>query len=141
MTYHATCACGAVRLEAEGEPVLQCYCHCTLCRGMTGAPVNAVALWPRDAVQFATGEDRLTRFQRPGTPSIRLGCRACGGLVGSDLPHAALFDIFAGLVRDLDFAPTLHLNYGNAVLRIRDGLPKFRDMPEHAGGSGALLAE
>ena len=41
-----------------------------------------------------------------------------------------MYDIFAGLVEGLDFRPTLHLNYENAMLPIKDGLPKFRDMPE-----------
>lgn len=141
MTYHASCACGAITLEAEGEPVLQCYCHCTRCRAGTGAPVNAIALWPRAAVTITGGEEVLTRWSRPGAPSVRLSCGTCGGTVGADLPHIGLFDIFAGLVTDLTFTPTLHLNYENAVLRIPDGLPKFKDMPERSGGSGEMLPE
>jgi hypothetical protein len=141
MTHHASCACGAIRLEAQGAPVLQCYCHCNKCRSMTGGPVNAVALWPRDAVRVVAGEDSLRRWSQADSRAERLSCAGCGGAVGADLPAIGMFDIFAGLVEDLTFEPTHHLNYGNAVLRIADGLPKFEDMPERAGGSGQMLPE
>ena len=54
---------------------------------------------------------------------------------------AGLFDIFAGLVRDLEFRPTLHINYENAILPIRDGLPKFKDLPAPFGGSDETMPE
>jgi hypothetical protein len=139
--YHAQCSCGTVRIEAEGEPVVQCYCHCTTCRGFTGAPVNAVALWPRDKVRFVSGEADVRRFCRDGGRAERMTCARCGGCLGADLPYTGLIDLFAGLVRGLEFRPTAHFNYENTVLPIRDGLPKFRDMPEQSGGSGELMAE
>jgi len=65
----------------------------------------------------------------------------CNGLVGVYLAEIGLFDIFSGLVSDLDFKPTMHLNYENTVLPIQDGLPKLRDMPVDWGGSGEEIAE
>jgi hypothetical protein len=41
----------------------------------------------------------------------------------------------------LRFAPAVHLNYREAVLPARDGLPKFADFPAGAGGSGTLVPE
>jgi hypothetical protein len=142
VTYHAQCSCGAVKLEANGEPVVQCYCHCNLCRSYTGAPVNTPVLWPRQNVRFASGEDKLRRYSRTGHASGgRLSCSVCNGLVGVYLAETGLFDIFSGLVSDLDFKPTMHLNYENTVLPIQDGLPKLRDMPVDWGGSGEEIAE
>ena len=57
------------------------------------------------------------------------------------MADAGLFDIFSGLLSDLEFKPTVHINYENSVLPIRDGLPKLKDMPEEWGGSGEFLAE
>lgn len=142
MTYHAQCSCGAVQLEAEGEPIVQCYCHCNSCRSLTGSPVNAPVLWPRAKVRYTSGEDKLRRYSGSGHPEGGVfSCGICNGLVGVYLPEPDLFDIFAGLISDLDFKPTVHLNYENAVLPIRDGLPKLKDMPEEWGGSGEFLAE
>jgi len=142
MIYHAQCACGAVKIEAEGEPVIQCYCHCNRCRSFTGAPVNAVALWPRAAVRVVEGADAVRPSRTAqGSEGGRTFCGQCGGALGCDLLAIGMVDIFAGLVPALEFAPTMHLNYENAVLRIADGLPKLRDMPERSGGSGEVLPE
>jgi len=39
------------------------------------------------------------------------------------------------------FRPTVHLNYAQAVLAVRDELPKLKDFPAHAGGSGEVVPE
>ncbi|MFK7746222.1 MAG: GFA family protein [Roseobacter sp.] len=142
MTYHAQCSCGTVKLEAEGEPVVQCYCHCNSCRSRTGSPVSAPVLWPKSSVRFSAGEDKVDRYSKYNEPEGGVfTCAICKGLVGVHLAEAQLFDIFAGLLSDLDFKPTVHLNYENAVLPIHDGLPKLKDMPTDWGGSGEFLPE
>jgi hypothetical protein len=35
----------------------------------------------------------------------------------------------------------LHVNYGETVLPVRDGLPKQKDFPKEMGGTGTLLPE
>ena len=35
----------------------------------------------------------------------------------------------------------VHVNYQQTVLRIRDGVPKLKDVPKEMGGSGASVAE
>ena len=47
----------------------------------------------------------------------------------------------AAAVPTVPFAPTVHLNYAEAVLPIRDGLPKLKDFPAQAGGSGEAVPE
>lgn len=142
MTYHAQCACGAVQLEADGDPVAQCYCHCKSCRSFTGSPVNAIALWTRDNVRITAGNEHLHRFSKSGSAEGgRLSCAKCHGVVGALFPEAGLFDVFAGLFSDFTFAPMVHINYENSVLPIRDGLPKLKDMPAEWGGSGEYLTE
>jgi len=42
---------------------------------------------------------------------------------------------------EVAFAPTVHLNYGEAELLVKDGLTKLKDFPAHAGGSGVVLPE
>jgi hypothetical protein len=41
----------------------------------------------------------------------------------------------------LNFVPAVHFDYAETVLPMRDGLPKLRDFPAEAGGSGATVAE
>jgi hypothetical protein len=52
-----------------------------------------------------------------------------------------LVDIYAALLPDLSFEPALHVHYQEAVLRIRDGKPKLKDMPKEMGGSGVTLPD
>ena len=142
MKYHARCACGTVQIEAEGEPVVQCYCHCKSCRSYTGSPVSTPVLWPRASIRFLAGEDKLHKYTKSkDTEGGRYTCSACHGAIGALIAEAGLFDIFAGLFSDFEFKPTVHINYENAVLKIQDGLPKLKDMPEDWGGSGEYLPE
>ncbi len=52
-----------------------------------------------------------------------------------------LIDVYAAVIPDLQFKPAIHVHYQETVLSIKDGLPKFKDLPEEAGGSGELLPE
>lgn len=132
------CFCGAVRVEARGEPSMQGYCHCQSCRSHSGALVRGFTLWPRDAVSVTRGE--LAGFNKMGF-SDRQHCTVCGGQVLIDHPTIAMMDLHASTIPDFPFQPTLHVNYQEHVLPIRDGLPKMRDMPGQVGGSGQTMAE
>ena len=59
----ATCACGAVEVRIEGEPVIMAYCHCESCRRWLAAPIHAAALWPTRGVTVTRGEARLGEKQ------------------------------------------------------------------------------
>jgi hypothetical protein len=54
---------------------------------------------------------------------------------------AGLIDVYAATIPTLNFQPAIHVNYGETVLRIKDGLPKMKDFPAEMGGSGELLPE
>ena len=56
-------------------------------------------------------------------------------------PQFGLIDVFATTLPTLKFSPGVHVNYAETVLPIRDGLPKFKDLPPEFGGSGEQLAE
>jgi hypothetical protein len=44
-------------------------------------------------------------------------------------------------VRGFAYQPAVHVHYGEKVMAVRDGLPKFRDFPREFGGSGEMLPE
>jgi hypothetical protein len=52
-----------------------------------------------------------------------------------------LIDVPAVIIRDFEFKPAFHVHYQESVHHLGDGLPKFRDLPAEAGGSGELLPE
>jgi hypothetical protein len=52
-----------------------------------------------------------------------------------------VIDVYSGVIPDFQFRPGFHVNYGETVLPMRDGLPKFKDFPKDFGGSGIELPE
>jgi len=54
---------------------------------------------------------------------------------------AGLIDVYAATIPSLKFEPAIHVNYGETVLRIKDGLPKLKDFPAEMGGSGEMLPD
>lgn len=138
--YDTACFCGSVKLRVSGEPAIMGYCHCSSCRHWSASPISALTLWPSDAVQVTQGAEHIGSFNR--TPnSQRKWCQQCGGHLLAELPAMGLTDVYAALLPHAMFKPTLHVNYAESVLPIRDGLPKFKDLPKEAGGSGEMMAE
>lgn len=58
-----------------------------------------------------------------------------------DHPTLGLVDLPAGIITGFSFKPSVHLNYEETVLPMKDGLPKLRDFPAAIGGSGETMAE
>lgn len=138
--HHGACFCGAVRITARGTPEDMGYCHCTSCRAYSGALVVAFTIWQAENVQVTQGAELLGSFNKVGT-SDRTFCARCGGHLFIDHPHLGVVDVRASVLPTVRFAPRLHLNYAEAVLRMKDGLPKFKDLPGEIGGSGERMGE
>jgi hypothetical protein len=129
-THTGTCFCGAVEIQVTGAPEAMGYCHCSSCRSWSASPVNAFTLW----AQF------LGRFKK--TPkSDRQFCTKCGGHLMTDHPTFGLTDVYAATIPSVAFAPGVHVNYAETVLRMKDGLPKLKDFPAELGGSGEAVPE
>jgi hypothetical protein len=139
-THHGRCFCGAVEIEATGKPLEMGYCHCSSCRAWSGAPVSAFTLWKQQDVKVTKGEELLGGFNKAGF-SDRRYCAKCGGHLLVYHPGLGLTDVHAATLPTVTFEPAVHLNYAEAVLPMKDGLPKLRDFPAAAGGSGETMAE
>ena len=138
--YSGECFCGAVRVEASGEPEAMGYCHCRSCRSWSGGPVNAFTLWKLDAVKITAGAENVGMFQK--TPvSRRQYCKKCGGHLMTNHPPLGLIDVYSATLPTLKYSPSVHVNYAETVLPMKDGLPKFKDFPAEFGGSGEQIAE
>ena len=140
MAHFGNCFCGAVALEVTGSPEAMGYCHCRSCRSWSGGPVNAFTLWKPEAVRIKSGSQHVATFAKTDA-SERKFCTKCGGHLMTNHPPLGLVDVFAATIPTLAFAPGVHVNYADAVLPMRDGLPKLKDFPAEFGGSGEAMAE
>lgn len=134
------CMCGDVELEIEGAPAVMAYCHCESCRRWLSAPIHASALFPTDRVRVSKGGELLGVHKRTEA-SLRHFCKRCGAAVLIRHPQLGMTDVPAFSIEGLDYRPTLHVNYGEKVMSMRDGLPKYKDFPESFGGSDQKLPE
>ena len=56
-------------------------------------------------------------------------------------PALGLTDVYASILPEIAFEPSVHLNYSETVLPTKDGILKLKDFPAHAGGTGVVLEE
>ena len=88
----------------------------------------------RELVEF------VGRFKRTEM-SDRHFCKKCGGHVLVTHPGLGLTHVYPASFPTLTFEPTVHLNYAETVLPMKDGLSKLRDFPAAAGGSSQTMPE
>jgi hypothetical protein len=139
-TYKGGCFCGSVELTVTGEPAAMGYCHCESCRHWSAGPINAFTLWKPQAVKVTRGVEHIGTYNK--TPqSSRKWCKKCGGHLMTDHPTMGLTDVYAAVIPDFAYKPGVHVHYQETKLRIRDGLPKLKDVPKEMGGSGASVPE
>ena len=139
-SYKGACFCGAVQFTVSGEPAGMGYCHCESCRSWSAGPVNAFTLWKPAAVQITQGAGHIATYNK--TPhSYRKWCETCGGHLFTEHPGMGLTDVYAAAIPDFPYQPGLHVHYQETKLRMADGLPKMKDLPQEMGGSGVSLAE
>lgn|SRR6185437_626882 len=134
------CACGAVRYRLESEPFDTGWCHCTICRRVSGAPALVFSTVPAgDFVLIrgaeAVGTIALTDFGR------RRFCTRCGTPLTIEVDHQPETIDFS--VSTLDnpaaVAPGFHIFRASRVawFETADDLPRHeRFRPDTRGLEG-----
>jgi len=146
-SYEGRCFCGAVEFQLQGEPEAMAYCHCESCRHWSAGQINAFALWKPENLRVTKGAEQIAGYN--GNPrsnhqtvvSDRKWCKVCGGHLFSNHPTMGLYDVPPMVIDGFNFKPAFHVHYQESVHHMHDGLPKFKDLPAEAGGTGEMLAE
>lgn len=139
-SHKGKCFCGAVEIEVTGDPMGMGICHCNSCRTWTSGLVHNWTAWPPEAVSVTKGEEHLGAFSKTENSDRRF-CKKCGTAMMTLHPTMGMTDVCAGTLPTLKFEPALHVFYAETIHPMKDGLPKFKDMPEDFGGSGETLPE
>ena len=91
-------------------------------------------------MQITRGADNIGTYNK--TPySYRKWCKTCGGHIFTEHPGMGLTDVYAAVIPDFPYHAGVHVHYQETKLRIKDGLPKMKDLPKEMGGSGISVAE
>ncbi|KAG8628056.1 hypothetical protein KVT40_003929 [Elsinoe batatas] len=140
--YEANCHCGRVKYQlSRDEPLDSKLCHCTTCQTQHAAPFQWAAIFHKDDINFTNGHHELEWYD-PTDKSIghKLPCK-----VRCSYCHSPIMDegrnmilLFPSLVhlktkeaKD-KFKPRLHMFYGQRVMDIPDGLPKWSGINEES---------
>jgi hypothetical protein len=78
MSRTAVCTCGALEVEARGEPLKISACHCLSCQRRTGSAFSVAVFYDRDLVAL---KGTSKTFTRPGDSGQKVEfhfCPNCG---------------------------------------------------------------
>ncbi len=134
MTITGGCYCGAVRYEAEGEPVMRARCHCRECQYFTGGEGNDFIAVPADGFRFTKGAPKGYTRQDYARAATREFCPDCGTPLltrSPNLPSAVILKVGGLDDPSLFVGPQVVMQTADAHAfhLIPEGVPAFPRFP------------
>jgi hypothetical protein len=86
VAFEGGCFCGFVRYRAEGPASDETFCHCSICRRTSAAPMVAWFSVPAAGFRFTSGEPARFASSDHGARSF---CARCGTPLTFQSSHAA----------------------------------------------------
>ena len=77
-TRFASCSCGELSAQVQGDPVRVSICHCLACQRRTGSPFGQQARFLREQVTVGGPSTAYTRTGDEGTRATFQFCPRCG---------------------------------------------------------------
>ena len=107
--YTGGCLCGALRYEADGEPLFAGHCYCSDCRRASGSGFIPFMGFSSSAVRFSGETRKFVSKSARGSDAVRNSCPICSSLVfGGEIGKTNSFTIYAGSLDDpSSFRPTI----------------------------------
>jgi len=127
MDYVGGCICGAIRYSSSEKPIETGYCHCTICRKSTSAPVVAFASFPINSFQYTKGKPSIYLSSSTGSREF---CNKCGTqLCHREIEKPQTVDVNSGTLDDVSLVPPkFHIYLKDRVswLEINDQHPRYQ---------------
>src|SRR5476649_1231647 len=93
--YAGGCLCGALRYEADGEPLFAGHCYCDDCRKASGSGFVPFMGFASSAVRFSGRSRTFTSKAANGKNAVRNSCPVCSSLVfGGEIGKEDQFTIY-----------------------------------------------
>jgi hypothetical protein len=128
-TRRASCSCGQLTLEVEGDPVRVSICHCLACQRRTGSVFGMQARWRREQVRIEGDATEYVRSSDEGEERSFFFCPRCGATVYYQLEPKHI-GVPVGAFADPTFPRAAHLGVGG--LHAPVGRPARRDRARRA---------
>tara|TARA_R110000823_G_scaffold17616_5_gene55348 strand:+ start:274 stop:681 length:408 start_codon:yes stop_codon:yes gene_type:complete len=134
MSITGGCYCGALRYEAEGDPIMKAQCHCRECQYFTGGQPNDFMAMPEAGFKYTKGTPK--RFTKPDfTGAVtREFCPDCGVQImtrSQALKGAVILKVGAMDDPSQFGQPQMLMQTADAQSfhHIPDGIPSFERFP------------
>ena len=131
--YTGGCLCGALRYQAQGEPLYAGLCYCTDCQKASGSGFIPFMGFASSVVRFSGETLKFTSKSANGRDAVRNTCPVCGSLVfGGVAGKDDSFTLYAGTLDDPSaFQPRIAIFARSrpAWAVIPPGLTIFEAMP------------
>ena len=102
----ASCSCGRLSAEVEGDPIRVSVCHCLACQRRTGSVFGAQARFQRSKVRIKGAGKDFVRIGDEGTKATFTFCPDCGATVYYVMAgHDEAIAIPVGAFADPNFPP------------------------------------
>jgi hypothetical protein len=127
-----SCLCGSIQYQFEGPVVDSCYCHCSVCRKLTGSAFATYGSIDKSRFKWTDGESGLSQYQ-PTSSTTRYFCSKCGSFLLSEhvLEPKKVYVSLGTLDRheDLDILYHQFVDSKAPWYAIHDDLPKHNEWP------------
>ena len=98
--YTGGCLCGALRYEAQGEPLFAGHCYCTDCQKSSGSGFIPFMGFASSALRITGAAKPFTSKAANGGDAVRNSCPICSSLVfGGELGKSELLHDLRWLAR------------------------------------------
>ncbi|MGI9483122.1 MAG: GFA family protein [Hyphomicrobiales bacterium] len=133
MEWTGGCLCGAVLYHSENAPVWASYCHCGMCRKVSGAPYAGFVEFQPSTFEWTKGQPVIFNST---SGVIRRFCSECGTSLTFEA-DGVLFLSLGSLdaPEKVEFNCHTYTEFKLPCIKLTDGLPQF---PGPAGGKGGL---
>ena len=114
MIRRATCQCGQLAIECEGDPVRVSACFCLECQKRSGSSFAAQARFPADRVAVTGRSTQWSRAGDEGNEAVFDFCPHCGSTVFYRAKvQPDMFAVAVGAFTDPDFPQPEYTVYEN----------------------------
>lgn len=132
MKWTGGCLCGALKFEANGDPMDVAHCHCINCRKMSGAAFATFVVYSPEDWKWLEGEPATYAATED---LVRAYCKNCGSPVSSwrNSERDKWIIAWAGALDQAEkLEPLHHIFAKNELpwLHMEDGLQRHQMFPE-----------
>lgn len=134
MSISGGCYCGAVRYEADGDPIMKAQCHCRECQYFTGGQPNDFMAMPEAGFKYTKGTPKSFSKSGVANAATREFCPDCGVHIvtrSPALPGAVILKIGSLDDPTIFEQPQMIMQTADAQSfhHVPDGIPAFERFP------------